>query len=103
MRAEISPRRTRVERAANDRSRSLAARAVWKVWGLAMQEITFNGKQYRVEGDKVWMHLDSAGVHRLMKWGTRKDHWRALPKNSPLRRYLVKIARGEKAELPRLQ
>jgi hypothetical protein len=68
-----------------------------------MKEITFNGKQYRVEGEHVWMYLDVASVHRQMEWGKRKNHWRALPKNSPLRRYLVKIARGEKAEMPRLE
>ncbi len=68
-----------------------------------MREITFNGRQYRVEGDKVWMHLDAADVHRQMRWGKRGGHWRALPSNSPLRRYLVKVARGEKAEVPRLQ
>jgi hypothetical protein len=68
-----------------------------------MQEITFNSKQYRIEGERVWVHLDTASVHRCMEWGKRKDHWRALPRRSPLRRYLVKIARGEKAEVPRLQ
>ena len=68
-----------------------------------MQEITFNGKQYRVEGENVWVHLDLADVHRQMGWDQRKNHWRALPKRSPLRRYLAKIARGEKADLPRLQ
>ena len=68
-----------------------------------MREITFNGKHYRVEGEQVWVHLDPASVHRRMEWGKRKDHWRALPKQSPLRRYLVKIARGEKADMPRLQ
>jgi hypothetical protein len=68
-----------------------------------MKEITFNGKPYRVEGEHVWMYLDVASVHRQMEWGKRKSHWRALPKNSPLRRYLVKIARGEKAEMPRLE
>jgi hypothetical protein len=68
-----------------------------------MLEITFNGKQYRVEGDKVWVHLDTAHVHRQMRWSQRGDHWRALPRNSPLCHYLVKIARGEKAEMPRLQ
>ena len=35
--------------------------------------------------------------------GERGGHWRALPTNSPLRRYLVKIARGESAEMPRIQ
>ena len=69
----------------------------------SMQEITFNGRQYRVEGEQVWMYLDAASVHRQMEWGNRKNHWRALPKNSPLRRYLVKIARGEKADMPRLE
>ncbi len=68
-----------------------------------MRELTFNGKQYRVEGDKVWMQLDAADVHRQMRWSKRDGHWRALPSNSPLRRYLVNIARGEKAEMPRLQ
>jgi hypothetical protein len=68
-----------------------------------MREITFNGKHYRVEGERVWVHLDAASVHRSMKWGKRKDHWRALPKHSPMRRYLVKVARGEKADVPRLQ
>jgi hypothetical protein len=56
-----------------------------------------------VQGDKVWTFLDGADVHRQMQWGERVGHWRALPSNSPLRRYLVKIARGERAELPRLQ
>jgi hypothetical protein len=68
-----------------------------------MQEITFNGKHYRVEDERVWVHLETSSVHRRMQWGNRKDHWRALPRHSPLRRYLVKIARGEKAEVPRLQ
>jgi hypothetical protein len=68
-----------------------------------MRDIIFNGKQYRVEGDKVWTFLDGADVHRQMRWGERAGHWRALPGNSPLRRYLLKVARGEKAELPRLQ
>ena len=68
-----------------------------------MREITFNGKQYRIDGDKVWMHLDGADVHRQMQWSKRGGHWRALPSNSPLRHYLVKIARGERAEPPRLQ
>jgi hypothetical protein len=69
----------------------------------SMQEIAFNGKQYRIEGEQVWAHLETASVHRCMEWGKRKGHWRALPKHSPLRRYLVKIARGEKAEVPRLR
>jgi len=67
-----------------------------------MKVITFNGRQYRVEGDKVWMHLDTADVHRQMQWGERGAHWRPLPRKSPLRHYLVAIARGETAELPRL-
>ena len=50
---------------------------------------------------KVWTFLGRADVHRDMQWGERGDHWRALPSNSPLRRYLVKIARGESAEMPR--
>jgi hypothetical protein len=68
-----------------------------------MREITFNGKRYRVEDEQVWVHLEAASVHRCMEWGKRKDHWRELPKQSPLRRYLAKTARGEKAEAPRLQ
>jgi len=68
-----------------------------------MPYIMFNGRQYRVEGDRVWMHLDAADVHRQMRWSKRGGHWRALPSTSPLRRYLVKLARGEKTEVPRLQ
>jgi hypothetical protein len=68
-----------------------------------MRVISFNGKRYRVEGEKAWVYLDVASVHRRMEWSNRKNHWRALPKQSPLRCYLVKIARGEKAEAPRLQ
>ena len=68
-----------------------------------MQELNFNGRRYRIEGDRVWTLLDAADVHRQMQWTKREGHWRALPSNSPLRRYLVKVARGEKAELPRLQ
>jgi hypothetical protein len=68
-----------------------------------MQMIMFNGKQYRIKGDKVWIRLETADVHRQMQWRTRDGHWRALPNNSPLRRYLVSVARGEKAEMPRLQ
>ena len=68
-----------------------------------MRELTFDGKQYRVDGDKVWMYLGAANVHRQMRWSTRGDHWRALPSRSPLRRYLMKLARGEKAEMPRLR
>ena len=68
-----------------------------------MQEITFNGRLYRIEGKKVWTFLDVANAHRQMRWTKRGSHWRALPNNSPLRRYLVKIAGGENAEMPRLQ
>ena len=68
-----------------------------------MKEINFNGRHYRIEGDKVWTFLGRADVHRDMQWGERGDHWRALPSNSPLRRYLVKIACGESAEMPRIQ
>ena len=68
-----------------------------------MQEINFNGRRYRVEGAKVWTFLARADVHRDMQWGERAGHWRALPSNSPLRRYLVKIARGECVEMPRIQ
>jgi hypothetical protein len=73
------------------------------LWRRDLREITFNGRQYRVEGDKVWTLLAAADVRRRMQWGNRAHHRRALPSSSPLRRYLVKIARGEKAELPRLQ
>ena len=40
---------------------------------------------YRIEGEQVCAHLETASVHRCMEWGKRKGHWRALPKHSARR------------------